>query len=67
MNGEGKHNYGNKDCRICQAKDIITEHYLHCTGTKYLRRKWGIDQNNEMKDAKISKYMRQVSTLITMI
>ena len=66
-------NYGEsgKGCSLCNSPEKIeTEHYLHCIGTEYIRKKWGlkeevkIDTDDIEEERKISKYMRQICSLL---
>ena len=56
-----------KGCKLCdETKKIDTEHYMHCKGTTYIRRKWSKDdgemtRSDNITMVKMSKYLRQVS------
>ena len=55
-----------KGCKLCdEMKNIDTEHYMHCKGTTYIRRKWFKDYDemtwsDNITMVKMSKYLRQV-------
>ncbi len=66
-------NYGGSDdgCPLCKVSEKVeTEHYLQCEGVKYLREKWGLDREvrlgteDEGQMRNISKYLRQICTLL---
>ena len=66
-------NYGGSDdgCPLCNVSGKVdTEHYLRCEGVKYLRKKWGLNEEVRIGTEKVSelrnlsKYLRQICTLL---
>ena len=66
-------NYGGSDdgCPLCRVSGKVeTEHYLQCEGVKHMRKKWGLDREvrlgteDEGQMRNISKYLRQICTLL---